>query len=327
MVEFKKLQALAQSVIKTEAKAIEAMIDRVDQNFYEACKIIMQCQQRVIVIGMGKSGHIGKKIAATLASTGTHAFFVHPAEASHGDLGMIAPGDIVLAISYSGETQEVLNLLPVIKLLKIKMISMTGNKNSELARAADINLDISVAMEACPLNLTPTTSTTVTLVMGDALAVALLQLKNFTADDFARSHPGGLLGKRLLLRVSDLMHTGDRLPTVNENASIKDALIEMSQKGLGSTCVLDNNKRLLGIFTDGDLRRALNKNLDIHTTPIKQVLNTSFTTISEHALAVEALRAMEDHKPSSITALVIVGPHNTLQGLIHMHDILRSGLL
>lgn len=325
MIEFKKLQALAQAVIQTEADAIAHLSGRIDQTFFEACKLIMQCKGRVVVLGMGKSGHIGNKIAATLASTGTPAFFVHPGEASHGDLGMITSGDIVIAISYSGKTQEVLNLLPVIKLLNVKMISLTGNKDSDLASYADVNLDVSVSKEACPMNLTPTSSTTATLVMGDALAIALLQLKEFTKDDFARSHPGGSLGKRLLLRVSDIMHTGEELPTVNKQAYIKDALVEMSKKGFGATAVLDDDQSLLGIFTDGDLRRFLDKNIDIHTTQVNDAIHAPFVTIKANALAAEALRIMEDKK---ITLLIVLNSDNkTLQGIIHMHDVLQSGLI
>ncbi len=325
MIEFEKLQALAQAVIKTEADAVLNLNERIDENFFEACKIIMQCEGRVVVIGMGKSGHIGNKIAATLASTGTPAFFVHPGEASHGDLGMITSGDVVIAISNSGKTQEVITLLPVIKLLDVKMISITGNKESDLAVYSDTHLDVSVPKEACPMNLTPTSSTTATLVMGDALAVSLLQLKNFTENDFARSHPGGSLGKRLLLRVRDLMHTDKEVPIVSQNATIKDALLEMSDKGFGATCVLDDSKKLIGIFTDGDLRRSLDKNMDIQTTKVSQVIKQPVVTITDDALAAEALRLMEDNK---ITLLIIVDSKNqSLLGILHMHDVLRSGLI
>lgn len=325
MIEFDKLQTLAQAVIKTEADAVLSLNERIDENFFEACKIIMQCEGRVVVIGMGKSGHIGNKIAATLASTGTPAFFVHPGEASHGDLGMITSGDVVIAISNSGKTQEVITLLPVIKLLDVKMISITGNRKSDLAVYSDIHLDVSVPKEACPMNLTPTSSTTATLVMGDALAVSLLQLKNFTENDFARSHPGGSLGKRLLLRVRDLVHTDKEVPIVNEKAVIKDALLEMSEKGFGATCVLDDTKNLAGIFTDGDLRRALDDNMDIHTTHVSEVIKQPIITITDDALAAEALRLMEDNK---ITLLVVLkSDDKSLLGILHMHDVLRSGLI
>lgn len=323
MVEFDKLQALAQAVILEEANAVQSLLNRVNEDFFNACKYIMQCTGRVVVIGIGKSGHIGSKLAATLASTGTPAFFVHPGEASHGDLGMITDDDVVIAISYSGKTEELLSLLPEIKFKNIPIISMTGDSESPLARHASVNLDVNVDKEACPLNLTPTSSTTATLVMGDALAVSLLQMKNFTADDFARSHPGGMLGKRLLIHVSDLMHTGDALPLMKSTAKVKDALVEMTKKGFGSALIVDEQGVLISVFTDGDIRRALDAQIDIHSTPIAKAIKPGFTSINPEALATEALREMENRK---ITMLVIVDDDNIPQGLIHMHDILRSGL-
>src|SRR5210317_1749687 len=260
------LKKLGLEVLRIEASAIEALKSRIDNDFVRACHYMLECEGRVVVIGMGKSGHIGGKIAATLASTGTPAFFMHPAEASHGDLGMITRNDLLLAVSYSGETDEVVTILPLIKRMGAKLISMTGKPNSTLAKAADVHLDVSVSEEACPLNLAPTASTTATLAMGDALAVALLECRGFTAEDFALSHPSGSLGKKLLLRVSDVMHTGDKVPSVNARVSVRDALLEMTDKGLGMTAIVDADRRILGIYTDGDLRRTLDTGADIRTT-------------------------------------------------------------
>ncbi len=315
---------LGKNVINIEQKAITDLLQYIDDSFEQACQLMYQCQGRVIVIGMGKSGHIGGKIAATLASTGTPAFFVHPGEASHGDLGMITSDDVVLTISNSGETNEVLAIIPVIKRIGAKLIAMTGNTESTLSQLSDTHVCINVAEEACPLGLAPTSSTTATLVMGDALAVALLNARGFTADDFALSHPGGSLGKRLLLRLSDIMHQGDRLPVVQESALIKDALVEMSLKGLGMTAVVNNEKTLVGLFTDGDLRRILDAKIDIHQDNIANVMTKSPYTASDEMLAAQALKIMEDKK---INGLIIVNDKNQPVGAMNMHDLLSSGVL
>ena len=262
------LKTLGLAVLETEGAAIEALKSRIDEDFVRACHYMLHCEGRVVVIGMGKSGHIGGKIAATLASTGTPAFFVHPGEASHGDLGMITAKDVVLALSNSGETDEILTILPLIKRLGVPLIALTGNPQSTLASAASVNINVGVQKEACPLDLAPTASTTAALAMGDALAIALLEVRGFTADDFARSHPGGKLGRRLLLLVDDLLHTGDRVPKVQSGTLICDALLEMTQKGLGATAVVNGDDTVEGIFTDGDLRRALDHGMDLHSTPI-----------------------------------------------------------
>ncbi|WP_336366305.1 KpsF/GutQ family sugar-phosphate isomerase [Marinobacter sp. C2H3] len=310
--------------IRTEREAIEALESRIDGAFTRACDVIMACKGRVVVTGMGKSGHIGNKIAATLASTGTPAFFVHPGEASHGDLGMITGEDVVIGISNSGNTSELVTILPLIKRMGAPLISMTGNPDSVLAKEAEANLDVSVAMEACPLGLAPTSSTTATLVMGDALAVALLEARGFSAEDFAFSHPGGSLGRRLLLKVSDIMHTGERLPTVTEGTSLSSALLEMSRKGLGMTTVVDGAGKLVGVFTDGDLRRTLDKAIDIRTASIEQVMTRGGKTIGGDHLAAEALNIMEERK---INALPVVNDQGELVGAINMHDLLRAGVL
>lgn len=310
--------------IRIETKAIEALESRIDEGFTRACEVIMQCKGRVVVTGMGKSGHIGNKIAATLASTGTPAFFVHPGEASHGDLGMITSQDVVIAISNSGNTSEVVTILPLIKRMGAPLISMTGNHDSVLSREAVANLDVSVEAEACPLGLAPTSSTTATLVMGDALAVALLEARGFSAEDFAFSHPGGTLGRRLLLHVSDIMHTGDRIPVVSEGTTLSGALLEISRKGLGMTTVVDAKGQLTGVFTDGDLRRTLDKSVDIHNTVIEQVMTRNGKTIAADQLAAEALKIMEDMK---INALPVTGDNGELVGAINMHDLLRAGVI
>jgi arabinose-5-phosphate isomerase len=286
--------------------------------------LLLDCEGRVIVTGMGKSGHIGKKIAATLASTGTPAYFVHPGEASHGDLGMITGADVVLAISNSGNTDEILTILPLIRRMGSHLISMTGNPDSPLAAQADVNLDISVEQEACPLGLAPTASTTVTLVMGDALAVALLEARGFTQDDFALSHPGGKLGRKLLLMVKDIMHKGSRIPVVSAETSISHALIEMSSKGLGMTAITDNRGQLAGIYTDGDLRRTLDQGLDIHHTLIKDAMSTNCKVASPCMLAAEALNLMETRK---INGLIVTDENNKPIGALNMHDLLRSGVM
>jgi arabinose-5-phosphate isomerase len=320
----KNFKELATNVINIEQQAIIELLQYIDDSFEYACQLMFNCQGRVIVIGMGKSGHIGGKIAATLASTGTPAFFVHPGEASHGDLGMITKDDVVLTISNSGETGEVLAIIPVIKRIGAKLISMTGNTSSTLAKLADTHICIKVTTEACPLGLAPTSSTTATLVMGDAIAVALLNARGFTADDFALSHPGGSLGKRLLLRLSDIMHQGERLPVISENAFIKDALVEMSLKGLGMTAVVDNNNQLVGLFTDGDLRRILDLQIDIHQDIITTVMTKSPTVAQGDMLAAQALNIMEDKK---INGLIIVDEQQTPIGAMNMHDLLRSGVI
>ncbi|MBF39713.1 MULTISPECIES: KpsF/GutQ family sugar-phosphate isomerase [unclassified Idiomarina] len=315
---------LGQQVLDIEKQAIEGLYEYLDDNFDAACQTLFNCKGRVIVTGMGKSGHIGGKIAATLASTGTPSFFVHPGEASHGDLGMVAAQDVVIAISNSGETSEVLNILPVIKRLGVPLIAMTGKPESTLARLADTHVCIAVAQEACPLGLAPTASTTATLVMGDALAVALLNARGFTADDFALSHPGGSLGKRLLLRLQDIMHTGERIPLVSESAIIRDALLEMSRKGLGMTAITDTQGRLAGIFTDGDLRRILDNQVDVHTTSIADVMTRSCTTANADMLAAEALKLMQDRK---INGLIITDQEGRPCGAMNMHDLLQAGVL
>ena len=320
----KNFKELAKNVINIEQQAITELLQYIDDSFEYACQLMFNCEGRVIVIGMGKSGHIGGKIAATLASTGTPAFFVHPGEASHGDLGMITKDDVVLTISNSGETGEVLAIIPVIKRLGAKLISMTGNTSSTLAKLADTHICIKVTTEACPLGLAPTSSTTATLVMGDAIAVALLNARGFTADDFALSHPGGSLGKRLLLRLSDIMHQDDRLPVVSQDARIKDALIEMSLKRLGMTAVVNDNNQLIGIFTDGDLRRILDIQIDIHKDCITTVM-TKFPTVAQaDMLAAQALNIMESKK---INGLIIVDDKQTPIGAMNMHDLLSSGVL
>jgi len=285
---------------------------------------MLKCKGRIVVIGMGKSGHIGGKIAATLASTGSPAFFVHPGEASHGDLGMITAKDVVLALSNSGETEEIITILPLIKRLAVPLITLTGNKTSALAKAATVNIDVSVEKEACPLGLAPTSSTTAALVMGDALAIALLEAKGFSAEDFARSHPGGRLGRRLLLLVHDIMHTDEQMPTVPSTATLRDALMEMTRKSLGMTAIVENGLHVRGIFTDGDLRRALDKQVNIHSTMITDVMTANGKTISADCLAVDALSLMQTHK---ITALLVVDTQQTLIGVLHMHDILRAGVV
>ncbi|MDG0969022.1 MAG: KpsF/GutQ family sugar-phosphate isomerase [Porticoccaceae bacterium] len=316
--------ASAQRTIQIEADAVQLLSARIDSSFVTACETILACKGRVIVTGMGKSGHIGSKIAATLASTGTPAFFVHPGEASHGDLGMITKADIVIAISNSGNTSEIVTLIPLIVRLGIPLISMTGDNQSQLAKTACANLDVSVDAEACPLNLAPTTSTTVTLAMGDALAIALLEARKFSAEDFAFSHPGGALGRRLLLTVKDIMHQEDQMPSVMAHQSLQDALVEMTQKGFGMTSVMSNDNKLIGIFTDGDLRRIFELKVDIVNTPISEVMTTNPKTIHQNTLAAEALLLMEK---SSITALIVEDDNNYPRGVIHLHDVLRAGVV
>jgi arabinose-5-phosphate isomerase len=315
---------LGLAVIDTELSAVEALRSVIDDQFVKACELILGCEGRVVVIGMGKSGHIGNKIAATMASTGTPAFFVHPGEASHGDLGMITPKDVVIALSNSGETGEILTIIPILKRLSVPMISITGNRQSTLSSEADINLHAGVEKEACPLGLAPTSSTTVALVLGDALAVALLDARGFTEEDFALSHPGGSLGRRLLLHVKDIMHTGDAIPQTHENATLRDALLVMTEKGLGMTAIVDNQQRVSGIYTDGDLRRTLDKNIDVHTALVKDVMTANCKTIQAHLLAAEALTEMQQNK---INAMLVVDENKQLLGALNMHDLLRAGVV
>ena len=318
------LKNMARAVLRTETDALLSLQDRIGEDFVRACEILLACRGRIVVTGMGKSGHIANKIAATLASTGSPAFFLHPAEASHGDLGMITVRDVVLAISNSGETGEIITLLPIIKRQGNPLVTLTGKHNSTIACAANVDLDVSVDREACPLGLAPTASTTAALAMGDALAISLLQARGFTEEDFARSHPGGTLGRRLLLRVEDLMHAGDKAPTVTLGTPLSEALLEMSRKGLGMTCVVDNDGRLQGIFTDGDLRRTLDRPLDIRNTPIDEVMTSNCRSIDGKLLAAEALNIMETGK---INALVVVDESQRVRGALNMHDMLRAGVV
>ncbi|OJZ17012.1 MAG: D-arabinose 5-phosphate isomerase [Thiobacillus sp. 65-29] len=316
--------ALARQVLDIEADALRTLAGRLDHAFVDAVRLILACRGRVVVSGMGKSGHIGSKIAATLASTGTPAFFMHPGEASHGDLGMIAHDDVVLALSNSGESAELVSIVPLIKRRGVRLVAMTGNPVSTLAREADVHLDAGVAREACPLNLAPTASTTTALALGDALAVALLDARGFSADDFARTHPGGSLGRRLLVHVRDVMHTGDALPCVDVEASLKAALFEMTQKGLGMTAVIDASGRVAGLFTDGDLRRALEHPLDLQQAKIAGLMTRNPKTIRADELAVAAVEKMETLK---INGLLVVDADNTLVGALNMHDLLRAGVV
>ena len=319
-----ELLALAAEVLDIESRAVESLRSRLDTDFVAACELCMDTPGRIVVTGMGKSGHIGNKIAATLASTGTPAFFMHPGEASHGDLGMITGQDLLLAVSYSGETDEVLTILPLVKRMGARMLSLTGNPKSTLATAADVHLDVSVSEEACPLNLAPTASTTATLAMGDALAVALLKIRGFTAEDFAMSHPSGTLGKRLLLRVADVMRKGKDVPTVAPDMLLTDGLIEMTQKGLGMTAIVDSEDRILGIFTDGDLRRALDAGVDVHRTAMQDVMHTKCKTTTDDILAAEAVHLMEENK---ITSLLVANDQNQVVGALNIHDLFRAGIM
>jgi len=320
-----KLEQMALAVIDIEAKAIADLAGRIGPDFVHACRFMYDCEGRIVVLGMGKSGHIGEKIAATLASTGSPAFFVHPGEASHGDMGMITSNDVVLALSNSGETTEILTILPLIKRLGAPLIALTGKIDSSLAEAADAHLDVSVEKEACPLGLAPTSSTTAALVMGDALAVSLLEQRGFTADDFALSHPGGSLGRRLLLHVEDIMHGNDSIPCVSNTASLSEALLEMTQKGLGMTGIVDAGGRLAGIFTDGDLRRVLDHGeVNVHQTGIAEVMTRNCKTVRPRQLAVETLSLMEQYK---INSLMVVDEQQRPVGALNMHDLLRAGVV
>lgn len=316
--------AIARRVLEIESAAIASLAPRIDASFDRACHLVLDCHGRVVVTGMGKSGHIAGKLASTLASTGTPAFFVHPGEASHGDLGMITPKDLVIAISNSGETAEIITILPLLKRLGVPLIMLTGGPDSTLGRVATVVLDISVREEACPLNLAPTASTTAALAMGDALAVALLESRGFTRDDFARAHPGGTLGRRLLLQVEDVMHTGAEIPQVPANSVLAVGLIEMTRKGLGMTAIVDAQGLLLGVFTDGDLRRAVDRAVDVHRTPITEVMTSPCKTIGPRALAAEAVRLLEQFK---ITALPVVDDKNLVVGALNVHDLFRAGVM
>ncbi|HET9482677.1 MAG TPA: KpsF/GutQ family sugar-phosphate isomerase [Xanthomonadales bacterium] len=324
-LDARHIQKSAREVIEIEARAIAGLAERIDDAFMRACELMLACSGRVVVSGMGKSGHVGRKIAATLASTGTPAFFVNPGEASHGDLGMITPNDVVLALSNSGETDELLMILPLIKRQGVPLVALSGNPSSTLARLADVHLDVSVAAEACPLGLAPTASTTATLVMGDALAIALLEARGFTADDFARSHPAGTLGRRLLLHIADIMHTGSKIPQVAAGSSLSDALVEMTHKGLGMTGVVDPQGCLIGVFTDGDLRRTLDDaQIELRDVTVDSVMTPHAKTIAPDKLAVEAARMMEDHR---INALLVVDSAGRLVGALNIHDLLRAGVV
>jgi len=319
-----ELLELAREVLEIESRAVDSLRERLDDAFVAACRLCLETPGRVVVTGMGKSGHIGHKIAATLASTGTPAFFVHPAEASHGDLGMITGQDLLLAISNSGETEEIVTILPLVKRMGARLVSITGNSASTLAKAADAHLDVSVEVEACPLNLAPTASTTATLAMGDALAVALLKIRGFTAEDFALSHPRGTLGKRLLTRVSDVMRTGEAIPSIAPDVKLRDGLIEMTHKGLGMTAIVDRDNRILGIFTDGDLRRALDEGVDVHGTKMSEIMHTGCKTTAAEVLAAEAVRLMEQNK---ITSLLVADDDFRLIGALNIHDLFRAGIV
>ena len=316
--------ALARRTFEIEARALHALGQRLGTEFSDAVRMVLGCRGRVIVMGMGKSGHVGRKVAATLASTGTPAFFVHPAEAGHGDLGMVQPGDVVLAISNSGESDELAAILPALRRLGTTLVAVTGRPDSTLARHADRVLSSAVDQEACPLNLAPTSSTTAALVMGDALAIALLEARGFTEQDFARSHPGGSLGRRLLLHISDIMHAGDAIPRVGSNATLKDALVEMTAKGLGMTAIIDDQGGLAGIYTDGDLRRTLDRDINLSASRIKDYMTAGGKTAQVDMLAAEALQIMQQNK---INALLIVDGENRLVGALNMHDLLRAGVV
>jgi arabinose-5-phosphate isomerase len=315
---------LGREVLNIEAAAVQALATRLDENFLHALDVILHCKGRVIVSGMGKSGHIARKIASTLSSTGTPAYFVHPAEASHGDLGMITSADVIIALSYSGESQELMTIVPAIKRQGAKLISMTGNPASSLARVADVHLNSAVDKEACPMGLAPTASTTAALALGDALAVALLDAKGFGADDFALSHPGGSLGRRLLTHVRDIMRTGERLPMIRENAMLGDAILEISKKGVGMTAIVDAEMHVLGIYTDGDLRRTLERKLDFNATPIRSVMSANPRCISPDSLAAEAVQRMEQY---NISQMLVVDEHNKLVGALNMHDLLHAKVI
>ena len=318
------LKSLARAVVTTQAATVASLESRIDDAFVAACEIILACCGRIVVLGMGKSGHIAGKIAATLASTGTPAFFVHPAEASHGDLGMITGDDVVLVLSNSGETDEVKQIIPVLKRLGVSIIAMTGKPASTLATHADVNINVEVSSEACPLGLAPTSSTTAALVMGDALAVSLLETRGFTAEDFARSHPAGQLGRRLLLHIRDIMHDGDEMPVVSEAASLSQAIMEMTRKRLGMVAITAGDMTVKGVYTDGDLRRTMEQELDLHNTPVGKVMTRNGKSILPTALAVEAVELLQKHK---IQGLLVVDEKSRLQGVLNFHDLLQAGVV
>ena len=320
-------ESFAKSALRTiaiEQSAIAGLVPRIDQSFDRACQLMLDCTARVVLLGMGKSGHIANKIAATLASTGTPSFFVHPGEASHGDMGMITAKDIVIALSYSGTSAEIITLLPLLKRLGVPLIAMTGDADSVLAKTCDVHLNVKVDTEACPLNLAPTSSTTATLVMGDALAIALLEARGFNAEDFAFSHPGGALGRKLLLKVSDIMHGGTSLPMVSTTTNFADALMEMTQKGMGMTAVVDSQGKLAGIYTDGDLRRSLDHSQDLRQCSIGDLMTSTPIRAQADMLAAQALQLMEQHK---INALIVCDTNDTPVGAINMHDMLAAGVI
>jgi len=319
-----------EQVFDIEIEALQGVRSRMDEQFDRACELIKACQGRVVVTGMGKSGHIANKIAASFASTGTPAFFVHPGEASHGDLGMITPHDLVIALSNSGTTPEILMIVPIVKRMGVKLVSLTGNPDSELARSSDAHLDVGVSREACPHNLAPTASTTCALAMGDALAVAVLQSRGFSAEDFARTHPGGILGKRLLMYVSDIMHSGNEIPLVKHSASFKDVLLEMTGKSLGMTGIVDENDKLIGIFTDGDLRRCLSRSIDPEKIVATDVMTQNPYAVSPDTLAAEVVKTMREHAvhgPHAINAVFITDEENAVLGALNTHDLLRAGVV
>jgi arabinose-5-phosphate isomerase len=323
-INARRLLDTATEVLDTEATAIRAMSERIGEEFVAACRSILECRSHLVVTGMGKSGHIGHKLAATLASTGTPAFFVHPAEASHGDLGMIGEHNLVLALSNSGETEELLRLLPGLKRLGVGLIAMTGNPDSTLAQHSDVHLDTSVDREACPLGLAPTASTSVQLALGDALAIALLDARGFTADDFARSHPAGSLGRRLLLRISDLMHSGDDLPTTHSGESIAECIMQMTRGRLGLCAVLDTDDQLVGIVTDGDLRRHVDELADIRHTPVDRIMTADPRTIGQDELAAAAVEIMQNHR---IQGVLVTDGSGRLVGALNFQDLLQAGVV
>ena len=317
-------QQLAKKVLQEESAAIDALCERLGDHFIHACETLLNCAGRIVVIGIGKSGHVGRKIAATLASTGSPAFFISAAEASHGDLGMVCSDDVILILSNSGQSDEIITLLPSLKRMGVPLIALTGNETSALAVNSLVNIDVSVTHEACPLGLAPTTSTAAMLAMGDALAIALLNARGFDEEDFARSHPGGKLGKRLLIKVSDIMHTGDRIPTVKPEHNLKQGLLEVSSKGLGMTTIVDQHNQLLGIFTDGDLRRALDRDLDVNNTSMQDVMTKDCKVAYAHQLAAEILEEMETMR---INSLPVVDDNRQVIGALNMHDILKAGVV
>ena len=321
LIDADRLVERARDVLRTEATAVDALVGRIGEDFVRACGLMLACKGRVVVSGIGKSGHVGRKIAATLASTGTPAFFMHPAEASHGDLGMITPDDVLLALSNSGSTAELLAIVPLVKRRGARLVAMTGKPGSPLAELADVHLDATVDREACPLNLAPTASTTAALALGDALAVALLDARGFGPEDFASSHPGGALGRRLLTHVADVMRSGESVPSVPETAALPEAILEITRKRMGMTAVVSSDGRVAGIFTDGDLRRLLEREGDIRRLGVAQVMSASPATIGPSALAAEAVKLMEDRR---ISQLLVVDADRRLLGAVHIHDLLAA---